>query len=143
MIINIERIRKAIFEGTRSEASERTGLSLRTIDGYRSKESSKSYRDWQGISLKTALEIMKRLEEREMNLEKIKEMLAEGKYLYFTSDTGASAERDATQSARNVLGDGELKVNHLGQYDGQDDEDLQIFDGDIVYCIKKIEEEAQ
>ena len=25
-----------------------------------------------------------------MNLEKIKEMLAEGKYLYFTSDTAAS-----------------------------------------------------
>lgn len=139
MIIDIEKIRKAIFEGTRTEASERTGLSIRTIDGYRSKESSKSYRDWQGISLKTALEIIKKLEEREMNLEKIKEMLAEGKYLYFTSDTGASAEKDALQSARNILGDGELKISHLGQYDGPGDEELQIFDGDIVYCIEKIE----
>ena len=74
-----------------------------------------------------------------MNLKKIKEMLAEGKYLYFTSDTGVSAERDATQSARNVLGDGELKVNHLGQYDGPDDEELQLFNGDIVYYIEKIE----
>ena len=74
-----------------------------------------------------------------MNLEKIKEMLAEGKYLYFTSDTGANAERDALQSARSILGDGELKINHLGQYDGQDDEDLQLFDGDTVYYIEKIE----
>ena len=74
-----------------------------------------------------------------MNLEKIKEMLAEGKYLYFTSDTGASVEKDATQSARNVLGDGELKVNHLGQYDGPDDEELQLFDGDVAYYIEKTE----
>ena len=75
MIIDIKKIRKAIFEGTRSEASERTGLSLRTIDGYRSKETSKSYRDWQGISLKTALEIMKKLEEREMLKEELQEVL--------------------------------------------------------------------
>ena len=75
MIIDIKKIRKAIFEGTRSEASERTGLSLRTIDGYRSKETSKSYRDWQGISLKTALEIIKKLEEREMLKEELQEVL--------------------------------------------------------------------
>lgn len=75
MIIDIEKIRKAIFEGTRTEASVRTGLSLRTIDGYRSKESSKSYRDWQGISLKTALEIMKKMEEREMLKEELQEVL--------------------------------------------------------------------
>ena len=75
MIIDIEKIKKAIFEGTRTEASERTGLSLRTIDGYRSKESSKSYRDWQGISLKTALEIIKKLEEREMLKEELQEVL--------------------------------------------------------------------
>ena len=75
MIIDIEKIRKAIFEGTRTEASVRTGLSLRTIDGYRSKESSKSYRDWQGISLKTALEIMKIFEEREMLKEELQEVL--------------------------------------------------------------------
>ena len=75
MIIDIEKIKKAIFEGTRTEASVRTGLSLRTIDGYRSKESSKSYRDWQGISLKTALEIMKKLEEREMLKEELQEVL--------------------------------------------------------------------
>ena len=75
MIIDIEKIRKAIFEGTRTEASVRTGLSLRTIDGYRSKESSKSYRDWQGISLKTALEIMKKFEEREMLKEELQEVL--------------------------------------------------------------------
>ena len=75
MIIDIEKIKQAIFEGTRTEASERTGLSLRTIDGYRSKESSKSYRDWQGISLKTALEIIKKLEEREMLKEELQEVL--------------------------------------------------------------------
>lgn len=75
MIIDIEKIRKAIFEGTRTEASARTGLSLRTIDGYRSKETSKSYRDWQGISLKTALEIMKKFEEREMLKEELQEVL--------------------------------------------------------------------
>ena len=75
MIIDIEKIRKAIFEGTRTEASVRTGLSLRTIDGYRSKESSKSYRDWQGISLKTALEIMKKFGEREMLKEELQEVL--------------------------------------------------------------------
>ena len=75
MIIDIEKIRKAIFEGTRTEASVRTGLSLRTIDGYRSKETSKSYRDWQGISLKTALEIIKKLEEREMLKEELQEVL--------------------------------------------------------------------
>ena len=75
MIIDIEKIKKAIFEGTRTEASVRAGLSLRTIDGYRSKESSKSYRDWQGISLKTALEIMKKMEEREMLKEELQEVL--------------------------------------------------------------------
>ena len=75
MIIDIEKIKKAIFEGTRTEASVRTGLSLRTIDGYRSKESSKSYRDWQGISLKTALEIMKKMEEIEMLKEELQEVL--------------------------------------------------------------------
>ena len=75
MIIDIEKIRKAIFEGTRTEASERTGLNLRSIDGYRSKEISKSYRDWQGISLKTALEIMKKMEEREMLKEELQEVL--------------------------------------------------------------------
>ena len=75
MIIDIEKIKQVIFEGTRTEASERTGLSLRTIDGYRSKESSKSYRDWQGISLKTALEIMKKLEEEEMLKEELQEVL--------------------------------------------------------------------
>ena len=75
MIIDIEKIKQAIFEGTRTEASVRTGLSLRTIDGYRSKETSKSYRDWQGISLKTALEIIKKLEEREMLKEELQEVL--------------------------------------------------------------------
>ena len=140
MIIDIEKIRKAIFAGTRTEAAVRTGLNLRSIDSYRSSESSKGHRDWQGLSLKTALEITKKLKEKEMNLEKIKKMLAEGKYLYFTAETGNDAERNAIQSARNILGDGELKVNHLGQYDGQDDEELQIFDGDIVYYIEKIEE---
>ena len=75
MIIDIEKIKKAIFEGTRTEASVRTGLNLRSIDGYRSKESSKSYRDWQGISLKTALEIIKKLEEREMLKEELQEVL--------------------------------------------------------------------
>ena len=75
MIIDIKKIRKAIFEGTRTEASVRTGLSLRTIDGYRSKETSKSCRDWQGISHKTALEIIKKLEEREMLKEELQEVL--------------------------------------------------------------------
>ena len=75
MIIDIEKIKKAIFDGTRTEASVRTGLSLRTIDSYRSKESSESYRDWQGISLKTALEIMKKSEEREMSKEELQEVL--------------------------------------------------------------------
>ena len=138
-MIDVNKIKEAIFSGTSKEASEITGIPKRTIDNYRASETAVNHRNWQGISLKTALEIIKKLEEREMNLEKIKEMLAEGKYLYFTSDTGASAEKDATQSARNVLGDGELKVNHLGQYDGPDDEDLQLFDGDIVYYIEKIE----
>ena len=139
MIIDVNKIKEAIFSGTSKEASEITGITKRTIDNYRASETAVNHRNWQGISLKTALEIMKKLEEREMNLEKIKEMLAEGKYLYFTSDTGASAEKDAIQSARNILGDGELKVNHLGQYDGPDDEELQLFDGDVAYYIEKTE----
>ena len=65
MIIDIEKIKKAIFEGTRTEASERTGLSLRTVDSYRSKESSKSYRDWQGMSIRTAMMIIKKMEKEE------------------------------------------------------------------------------
>ena len=73
-----------------------------------------------------------------MNLEKIKKMLAEDKYLYFTSETGRSVEKEALESARNILGDGELKIKHLGQYDGLDNEELQLFDGDIVYYIKKL-----
>lgn len=66
MIIDIEKIKQAIFEGTRTEASERTGLSLRTIDGYRTDPTKSGYRDWQGISLKTAIEISNKLEERKM-----------------------------------------------------------------------------
>ena len=75
MIIDIEKIKQAIFEGTRTEASERTGLNLRSIDSYRSSESSKGHRDWQGLSLKTALEIMKKFGEREMLKEELQEVL--------------------------------------------------------------------
>lgn len=66
MIIDTEKIKKAIFEGTAKEAAERTGVSRRRIEMYRSRETSTSYRDWQGMSLKTAISIIERLEENEI-----------------------------------------------------------------------------
>ena len=67
MIIDTEKIKKAIFEGTAKEAAERTGIPQRRVEMYRSKETSTSYRDWQGMSLKTAIEILSKLEELEEN----------------------------------------------------------------------------
>ena len=61
MIIDTEKIKKAIFEGTAKEAAERTGIPQRRVEMYRSKETSTSYRDWQGMSLKTAIAIMDNL----------------------------------------------------------------------------------
>ena len=66
MNINIETIEQVIFEGTAKEAAKRTGLSKATIDSYRANPEKVNYRDWQGISLKKAIEILNKLEEEKM-----------------------------------------------------------------------------
>lgn len=63
MIIDTKKIKKAIFEGTAKEAAEITGIPQRRIEMYRSKETSTSFRDWQGMSLKTAIAIMDNLDD--------------------------------------------------------------------------------
>ena len=75
MIIDTEKIRTAIFEGQAKDAAEKTGIPQSTIDGYRANRTAKGYRDWQGMSLKTALEIIKKLEEKEMLKEELQEVL--------------------------------------------------------------------
>lgn len=65
MIINTALIKNALFEGTAKEAAERTGIPQRRVEMYRSKETSTSYRDWQGMSVRTAISIAKKLEEEE------------------------------------------------------------------------------
>ena len=118
MIIDIEKIRKAIFEGTRTEASERTGLSLRTIDGYRSKESSKSYRDWQGISLKKALEIMKKLEEGKMKQVRIE-----------LSDFGGSKRKQLEAAVNQAIKELDLADE---SYYGNDDNAIDRFQAHLA-----------
>lgn len=66
MNIDIETIKQVIFEGTAKESAERTGLSKATIDSYRANPEKANYRDWQGISLKKAIEILNKLEEEKM-----------------------------------------------------------------------------
>lgn len=66
MIIDTKLIERAVFEGTAKAAAERTGLPIRTIQNYRANETSTNYRDWQGISLKTAMETINKLEENKM-----------------------------------------------------------------------------
>lgn len=123
MIIDIEKIREAIFEGTRTEASARTGLSLRTIDGYRSKESSKSYRDWQGISLKTALEIMKKFEEREMLKEELQEVLD-----FIEDDFGV------------LLNDSKINDSQVAEFEGNGKVKFECYyDKDIYAIVSKDE----
>jgi len=58
---SFEKIRKAIFEGTAPEASEKTGLSLQAIKQYRADENTTAYRDWQGMNLKSVQNILERL----------------------------------------------------------------------------------
>lgn len=65
-IINVETISKAIFTGTAKEASEKTGLSESTIRSYKANEKSKNYRNWKGMSLETAIEVSKKMEENKM-----------------------------------------------------------------------------
>ena len=75
MMIDVNKIKEVIFSGTSKEASEITGIPKRTIDNYRASETAVNHRNWQGISLKTALEIIKKLEEREMLKEELQEVL--------------------------------------------------------------------
>ena len=71
MIIDTEKIRTAIFEGQAKDAAERTGISENTIDGYRANEKAKGYRDWQGMSLRKAIEILNKLEEKKMKKDRL------------------------------------------------------------------------
>ena len=65
MIIDTKKIRNAIFEGQAKDAAEKTGLSVRTIEGYRTDPTKSGFRDWEGLSLKKAIEILNKLEEEE------------------------------------------------------------------------------
>lgn len=65
MMIDVNKIKEAIFSGTSKEASEITGIPKRTIDNYRASETAVNHRKWQGISLDKAMEIMNRLTENE------------------------------------------------------------------------------
>lgn len=61
MIIDTNRIERALFTGMAKEAAERTGVPLRTVQKYRARETASNYADWQGMSIRTALEITRKL----------------------------------------------------------------------------------
>lgn len=104
MIIDTEKIKKAIFEGTAKEAAERTGIPQRRVEMYRSKETSTSYRDWQGMSLKTAIEILNKLEENEVLKERLQEMLQ-----FIEADFGALQEPVTNQQVTEFEKTGQVK----------------------------------
>lgn len=81
MMIDVNKIKEAIFSGTSKEASEITGIPKRTIDNYRASETAVNHRNWQGISLDKAMEIMNRLTENESSKKKRKYDLRTKEYL--------------------------------------------------------------
>ena len=111
-IINVETISKAIFTGTAKEASEKTGLSESTIRSYKANEKSKNYRNWKGMSLETAIEVTKKMEENKMKkiaefkTAVIEQYLAE--FTYNKSEANlintvfGSSNSDVTSLARSV-----------------------------------------
>lgn len=65
MIIDTEKIRKALLDKPAREAAELTGLPIKTVNNYQANENAKGYRDWKKIKLDVAMMIMERLEENE------------------------------------------------------------------------------
>lgn len=63
MIIETEKIRQALFTGMAKEAAERTGVPLRTVQKYRANKTASNYADWRGMSVRTAISIIEKLEE--------------------------------------------------------------------------------
>lgn len=62
MIIDTNKIEKALFTGMAKEAAERTGVPLRTVQKYRASKTASNWADWQGMSVRTAMTIIKKLE---------------------------------------------------------------------------------
>lgn len=65
MIIDTQLIKEEIFKGTAPEASKRLGIPVKTINAYRAKESVKGYRNWKGLSIEKAEQIMQIINEKE------------------------------------------------------------------------------
>lgn len=59
MNINMDRIEEAIlYQGTAKEAAGRLGLTTAVINQYRANPEAKAWRNWKGMSLNKAVEIM-------------------------------------------------------------------------------------
>lgn len=67
MIIDTEKIEKALFSGTAPSVAERFTLSLATVNQYRASKDAKAFRDWKKISLEKAEKIMEIINNEEEN----------------------------------------------------------------------------
>lgn len=71
MIIDVEKIEHAIlYEKTAQETANRFGLSVAVVNQYRANPEAKAFRDWQKMSLETAINIMSVIHEDEKEAEK-------------------------------------------------------------------------
>lgn len=66
MIIDVEKIEHAIlYEKTAQQTANRFGLSIAVVNQYRANPEAKAFRDWQKMSLETAINIMSVIHEEE------------------------------------------------------------------------------
>lgn len=65
MIIDVDKVEKALFQGKAGYAADRLGLKLSRVQQYRQRETAKSYRNWENMKLSEAIRIMKILNREE------------------------------------------------------------------------------
>lgn len=74
-----------------------------------------------------------------LNEKEIKELIESGAVLYFTSEQGKEADKNAFESMKHVTDFENPVLKELGNYDGESFEfnDYEVVDGDTVYTLEE------
>lgn len=74
-----------------------------------------------------------------LNEKEIKELIESGAVLYFTSEQGKEADKNAFESMKHVTDLENPVLKELGNYDGESFEfnDYEVVDGDTVYTLEE------
>lgn len=100
MIINTDKIREAIFEGTAEEVTKKYGLKTRTVGAYRRGE-----RDITSMKLGTAMKIAQILIDEHMNNHNQALKLIRGAKFIFEADTWQLYQKEDENSFIKIVKD--------------------------------------